>query len=267
MPSNTSCKDLKRKLCTLRDGRKLAYIVQAPTERNDSTTSPLIFMLPGMCCTADDVIFRSPPKNYMWVCVDRPGYGDSSTPVDCHRYSYQQFATDMKDLADHMKVTEFFVAGHSSGGPCALACAAHLGDDRVKGVAAIASDAEYVADGAPSEGALEKCFLRCFLPCCYSGLSFGGTCGPTSKRLSGHKVDYRLEHEPYDFRLESITQPTLLAFGANDKWARPHSEFITKQIKGSDTMVIPAANHGTILKKAHMDAIINRLLSMAKTEG
>jgi len=263
MPSETSCKDLKREFCTLRDGRKLAFIVQAPREASASSL-PHVFMLPGMCGTADDVLFQSPPEKYIWVCVDRPGYGDSSSPVDCETYSYHQFAMDIQELASRIQVTEFYVAGHSSGGPCALACAAHSGNDnRLKGVAAIAADAEYSAEGAPMEGPLEKCCIGCYLPCCLLGLSCGGTCGPMSKRLPGYKVDYRLEHEPYDFRIESITLPTLLAFGDDDTWARPHSLFIKKEIEGAELMVIPGVNHGTIIKKVHMDAIISKLLSMA----
>lgn len=250
----------KRGHCTLRDGRKLSYIVQAPVD-SDEASLPFVFMFPGMFCIASEYIFQSPPDKYIWVCVDRPGYGNSS-PVDvATRYSYQQFAMDIQELADHMGVTSFCVAGHSSGGPCALACGAHLGD-RVKGIAAIATDAEYAAEGAPKESFLEKCCLRCFCPCCISGLSCGGTCGPCSKRLHGYKVDHRLEHETYDFRIELLTQPTLLAFGANDSWARPHSEFIKERMEGAELMVVPGASHGSIIYKDHIDAIINKLFTM-----
>lgn len=265
MSSKTTRSKFVREFCTLRDGRKLAYIVQQQKvdakERNDGDTLPYVFMFPGMFCTANDVLLQSPPDKYIWVCVDRPGYSRSSSPPD--RYSYQEFAADIRELADHLQVTNFYVAGHSSGGPCALACGAHLGDDRVIGIAAIASDAEYVAQGAPGEGSCEKSCLRCVLPCFIIGLSCGGVCGPCSRRLHGYRVDHRLEHEAYDFRTESITQPTLLAYGANDTWARPHSEFIQEQIKDVELMVVSGANHSSIRLEVHMDAIIAKLLSMS----
>jgi len=264
MPSKAN---KERDFCSLSDGRKLAYIMQGPIDMDGSGAAslPHVFMLPCMFCTANDVIFEAPPKQYIWICVDRPGYGDSSCPVDYTTYSYRHFATDILELADHLQVTDFYVAGHSSGGPCALACAAHLGHERVKGVAAIATDAEYTKEGAPLEvhwrNAVSNAFYHATCHYCLVG---GRVCGPIKKRLPGYKVDYRLEHEPYDFRVDSITQPTLVAFGDKDTWARPHAEFVKEQIgEGAELMVMPSVNHMTIIQQVHIDAIISKILTMA----
>lgn len=60
------------------------------------------------------------------IAVDRPGYGQSDF---CETRSYSQWAEDVAELADHLNVSELAVFGFSSGGPSALACGAHLGDD------------------------------------------------------------------------------------------------------------------------------------------
>ena len=45
----------------------------------------------------------------------------------------KQYAEDVKELAIHLRWTDFYVAGHSGGGPHALALASYLGPDIVKG--------------------------------------------------------------------------------------------------------------------------------------
>jgi pimeloyl-ACP methyl ester carboxylesterase len=74
------------------------------------------------------------------IAVDRPGYGGSSDPPA--GYSYARFAADLAALADALGVEGFAVAGHSSGGPYALAAAALL-PGRVLACAAVSSDPPY----------------------------------------------------------------------------------------------------------------------------
>ena len=57
------------------------------------------------------------------VSPDRPGYGGSSPQPG---RSLIDWPSDLAVLADALQIDQFIVAGHSSGGPYALACAALL---------------------------------------------------------------------------------------------------------------------------------------------
>ena len=65
------------------------------------------------------------------VCPDRPGYGRSSPQPG---RSLADWPADVAALADALGVDRFLVAGHSSGGPYAVACAARLGERVLGGV-------------------------------------------------------------------------------------------------------------------------------------
>jgi pimeloyl-ACP methyl ester carboxylesterase len=64
-------------------------------------------------------------KGARLIAPDRPGYGHST--YDPAR-SYESWARDVEQLADHLGIEGFAVIGHSSGGPNAAACARFLGD-------------------------------------------------------------------------------------------------------------------------------------------
>jgi pimeloyl-ACP methyl ester carboxylesterase len=79
------------------------------------------------------------------IAPDRPGYGLST--FDPSR-SYESWARDVGELADHLGLDRFAVVGHSSGGPNAAACARFLGG-RLDGCA-------IVSGPAPPEGGVSK---------------------------------------------------------------------------------------------------------------
>lgn len=56
------------------------------------------------------------------ITPERPGYG-LSDPAPARKIS--DWATDVAELADHLGIDRFHVAGGSGGGPYALACAIH----------------------------------------------------------------------------------------------------------------------------------------------
>jgi pimeloyl-ACP methyl ester carboxylesterase len=78
-----------------------------------------------------------------WISHDRPGYG-GSTPHPGRDVA--SVAADVAAVADALGVGRFVAAGHSGGGPHALACAALL-PDRVAGVLCICGIAPRDADG------------------------------------------------------------------------------------------------------------------------
>jgi len=73
------------------------------------------------------------------ITADRPGYGRSDPKPG---RQILDWPADVEQLAAALGVEEFDVAGHSSGGPYALACAANLAE-RVNRVALISCIAPY----------------------------------------------------------------------------------------------------------------------------
>jgi pimeloyl-ACP methyl ester carboxylesterase len=77
------------------------------------------------------------------ICYDRPGYGDSER--DKGR-DVANAGGDVLAIADALGLGEFGVVGRSGGGPHALACAALIGEERLRSVAVLVglapSDAE-----------------------------------------------------------------------------------------------------------------------------
>lgn len=65
------------------------------------------------------------------VSPDRPGYGGSSPQPG---RSMADWPSDVAALADLLGIDRFVVAGHSSGGPYAVACAALLPERVLAGI-------------------------------------------------------------------------------------------------------------------------------------
>jgi len=254
---------LKREELELQDGRTLSYTVDQPSdEKHDEL--PVIFYFHGMFGKGSDFITKSPPTTHTTYFVDRAGYAGSSVVPSRSTWCYGDFAHDVEQLADSLNVDTFYVLGHSSGGPCALACAGHLGD-RVTGVCAMAGDIEYAAEGAPKQWCMLYGFLclMFFMPLCFLLLSFGGLCGPFAGRTMGAFSDYRVERKPYDFSIESISQPTLFVTGNLDTTVPPaDTKFTHERIQGSELMIIKGADHISVLSEDNMKKIIQKLLSM-----
>lgn len=141
---------LKREYLVLKgSGRTLTYFLDGPppTAQNKPKKPRYIFVFHGMFLSGNTFITKEPPKDYVLVCVNRPGYfGSSGVDLKKKDYSYKQFADDISQLADHLGIDTFAVAGHSSGGPCTLACAYYM-PDRVVSVGILSGDAEYAHPG------------------------------------------------------------------------------------------------------------------------
>jgi len=112
-------------------------------------------------------------KEYLFIIPNRPGYGNSKgfftrdgkilsqtqigkltdivhsstqSKLDTERYigfSYYLFSHIIDHISHAEGWNKFYVAGYSSGGPCALACAAHLGPKRVLGTLVVSGDTDY----------------------------------------------------------------------------------------------------------------------------
>jgi pimeloyl-ACP methyl ester carboxylesterase len=104
----------------LRGGRKLAYCVAGP---DDGLPLFLFHGLAESRLTAhpDEAILQR--LGIELITVDRPGIGMS----DAHRgRTLLHWASDVSELADHLRIGQFAILGHSAGAPYALACAYEL---------------------------------------------------------------------------------------------------------------------------------------------
>lgn len=116
-------KDLRHRLA---DGRVLAY-----TDIGERGWLP-VFFFHGAPMSRLHLVYLEPQflgGKLRVVSPDRPAYGGSSPRPG---RSMADWASDVAALADALGVERFLVAGHSSGGPYAVACAALL-PDRVLG--------------------------------------------------------------------------------------------------------------------------------------
>mmetsp|Transcript_177602 Transcript_177602/g.569562 ORF Transcript_177602/g.569562 Transcript_177602/m.569562 type:complete len:349 (-) Transcript_177602:81-1127(-) len=259
--------------CKLRDGRLLAYHVEGfgvpvivfhgmgSSRLTWLGTEPLSEICPGV----------------QLVAIDRPGYGGSSPPP--LGYSYSDFARDVAELADHLKLPRFCVAGHSSGGPYALAAAALL-PGRVVACAAISSDAPYSHPAAPPElreaddfnqpAVLSDSGLYGQEPRAFaegmrrSALEKGAPAKAHAWKggVDGWLLDFMLERLPWSFRLESITLGPRLSIwvGSEDVEAiKIGTPFMQSLVSGSQVRVVQGGNHGFKSDQKHLAAILTEL--------
>ncbi len=128
---------------TLSDGRELTYDIYGDVEG-----LPVIFSH-GF---SDSHVIRHPDDSLTaslgvrWIAADQPGVG-GSTPMNGRKMV--DWGTNMEQLADHIGLGAFNVAGHSGGGPHALAIAHHL-PDRVSKVVLASPVAPFDDEGVAS---------------------------------------------------------------------------------------------------------------------
>jgi pimeloyl-ACP methyl ester carboxylesterase len=123
-----------------RDGRVLAY-----EQYGDIQGRPIFFFhgTPGsrLFHPPDEVTRR---MGVRLICVDRPGYGSSTFQPGRQILDWPK---DVSALADGLGLRKFAVAGHSGGGPYALACAYCL-PERVVSTAVLSAAGPVDAPGA-----------------------------------------------------------------------------------------------------------------------
>ena len=115
-----------------RDGRTLAYL-----EVGDPHGPLVIHNHGGPSSRLEARLFAASAAKHRlrFVCVDRPGMGQSSPQKT---RSYAGWADDLVAIADTLGHHEFGVTGWSEGGPWALAAAAYIDPRRLRHVTSIA---------------------------------------------------------------------------------------------------------------------------------
>ena len=161
-------------------------------------------------------------------------------------YAYQDFAKDMEELANHLRVAQFAVAGHSSGGPCALVCASHLTSRRVTAVGLLSSDPEYAHPSAPNKRWINAIGVGTLLPFL---LDYCLCCLPLARNTSaGLRNDYRLETSLYCFDTERIPQPVTIYVGEDDAVLPPDiSRHMHERLTHSTLHIVPKVGHLSLL--------------------
>ena len=141
--------------------RRLHFVIDGDVDKLHEL--PVVFWFHGMFDYSASFVHRQygilgrsvgaplPPTDWVAVALDRPGYGSSTGSWATKEWTYEDFARDVEAVADAIGVERFYVSGHSSGGPCALACAAHI-PERIIGAGVMAGDCEYAEEGAPQLG-------------------------------------------------------------------------------------------------------------------
>ena len=121
------------------DGRELAWI-----EYGSPDGVPVVALhgSPGTRHLFAPLADTSLGRGVRLIAPDRPGYGHSTYHPS---RTYESWARDVGQLADHLGVNRFGVIGTSSGGPNAAGCARFLGD-RLLGCAIVSGPAPPDAD-------------------------------------------------------------------------------------------------------------------------
>lgn len=114
------------------DGRTFAYL-----EVGDPDGPLVIHNHGGPSCRIEARLFAAAAleNRLRFVCVDRPGIGQSSSQA---ARTYAGWAEDMTTVADALGHREFGVTGWSEGGPWALAAAAYIDPARLRHVTNVA---------------------------------------------------------------------------------------------------------------------------------
>jgi len=120
-------------LLTLRDGRTLSYSSYGST----TPTAPTIFYFHGFPASRLEGTSWSPiaaSLSARLIAPDRPGCG-LSTFQPARRIL--DWPSDLLELADHLKISQFYVLGTSGGCPYVLACAKEIPRSRLLGAAVV----------------------------------------------------------------------------------------------------------------------------------
>eukprot|EP00929_Paragymnodinium_shiwhaense_P105623 TRINITY_DN70679_c0_g1_i1.p1 TRINITY_DN70679_c0_g1~~TRINITY_DN70679_c0_g1_i1.p1 ORF type:complete len:342 (+),score=57.35 TRINITY_DN70679_c0_g1_i1:74-1099(+) len=257
----------------LRDGRLLAY--------HEEGEGVPVFAFHGMCSSRLTWLGAKPLSEVCpgvrLIAIDRPGYGGSSPPP--FGYSYSAFVRDVKELADALGLERFCVAGHSSGGPYALAAAAEL-PGRVTACAAVSSDAPYSHPMVPPQlrAADESNHMTSTTPgglygrepsVFAEGMRSRAMAAGNPTKLHAWKsgtdgwvCDFTLERIPWSFTVESIALgPRLTVWvGSEDIPAiSVGAPFLQQLVPGAQLRVVEGGDHGFKSKPEHLAEILSSL--------
>ncbi len=215
----------------LKDGRTISF---SDFGKKDGVALFQFHGTPGSRITglSEEEVADVAKSGFRIVSPDRPGYGYSTFYPQS---SFESWANDIHQLANHLGIDQFHVLGVSGGGPFALACAAFL-QGRVL-------SATLVSTTTPAEnaafwqgmGIANKVFFLAAIKSplmlsvlCYaysrlgrwsaaqSGSESNHGSEPFRQGGSGLEADLRLVSYPWNIPLKSIKAPVYLWHGEKD---------------------------------------------------
>ncbi len=269
----------------LTDGRTVHWYADGPDDASLTLFwhhgTPNIGQPPG------PLVRPATERGIRWIALDRPGYGGSTRAPG---RAVADVVGDVVAVADARGVGRFAVAGHSGGGPHALACAALL-PERVRACVAVGGLAPYGAEGLDwfggmsdgSRGELEAAALgpaalaaqaeaefdaSSFTPADHEALR-----GPW-KWFSGI-VEAGLAHGPdgmvdddlayvadWGFSPAVIDVPVLLAHGGRDRMVPyTHGEWLARTVPAAGWRLFPDDGHISVL--LHAETFLDWLVEAA----
>ena len=264
----------------LTDGRDLAY-----TDIGDAAWTTVLFFH-GAPITRLHLAYLEEQflaQQVRVISPDRPGYGRSS-PLPGR--SLADWPADVEALANALSIDRFIVAGHSSGGPYAVACAALL-PERVSALIALAGVTDMGWDGAwAGFSSMESHLMRmtdekAAIAWCTDKFGADGSgfhaasdfefaqpdndlfadqhAGPAiasavteafRQGVAGYAQDAFVQGRPWSFDVNSIALPAYIVHGELDA-AVPlaHSRHTAQLVAGSTLRVLPGHGHMTTLSE------------------
>jgi pimeloyl-ACP methyl ester carboxylesterase len=236
-----------------RPGGRVAYEVTGD--------GPLVVLVPGMGDLRQTYRFLAPQLielGYRVVSTDLRGHGDSDVTFDT--YGDEETAGDILALIDQIGGPALVVGNSMAAGAAVIAAA--IQPEQVSGLVLVGP---FVRNGG---GALQRLLLRAmlaprwagamwnlYLPKLYAGqrpsdFDAYRASVVASIRRPGHarafSLTTRLNHDPAEARLDSVTAPTLIIMGAQDpdfKNPRAEADWIAERLSASVTMIDEAGHY------------------------
>lgn len=261
----------------LDDRRTVHFYMQAPSD-GDRLAVFWLHGTPNIGLPPAPLFADAARLGLRWIGYDRPGYG-GSTPREGRDVA--SAAYDVARIADRLGIDRFAVAGHSGGGPHALACAALL-PDRVLAAVSIAGLAPYGAAGldwfagmrpsgvaglrAARAGRSEKTAYEAaspdfdresFIEADWAALAgpwswFDSVVGPALAGGPGGLIDDDIAYvSPWGFDCTRISRPVLLLHGGRDRMVpNSHAEWLARHCPSATLWLQPEDGHISVLNAA-----------------
>lgn len=189
------------------------------------------------------------------ITWDMRGHGDSGIPDDPSQYSHELLLGDMLGLLDHVGADQAVLLGHSLGGYASLLFyVAH--PERVKALVLFGSgpgfrDAE--ARGKWNEMAekFAKSISERGLDILQKATAEVSSANHRSATALAHAARGMLAQKDSTVMdvIGSISVPTLVIVGTEDKAFLAGSEYMAKKIPGAELAMIPGAGHAANMEK------------------
>lgn len=220
----------------LRDGRRLAYAEWGPPDGTPVVYAHGLLGSKLRGREAVEAVLRA--LHIRWIVIYRPGFAGSDPQPSRQPLN---FAHDLREVADHLRVDELRIVGVSAGTPYALGAALALPDrvDRVALVGAIAPP--HALDLRTEGGPLQRAACRGLL-----------TATPPTRKAKAAAADLRILTAPWGFDPAHVRQPVHLWHGADDATVGvAHQRWLAATLPAAEPRLCDGAGHLFFRQRLH----------------